>query len=265
MANAPSRHRTLSYESVPPLAWITLNRPHADNRVDHLMAQELREVFELLEQEAEVRVLVIVGTGGVFSRGREPLPPDVRQSGGDSVAQWMSQRRAAWALGSVSVPVLAALNGDALDHGLELALACDMRIACRAAVFGVTDVSRGVVPWDGATQRLPRLIGRSRALDMLLTSRLVPAEEALEMGLVNSVVEPADLLQTARQVAESMAAGAPIPSRYLKEAVNEGMDMPLEQGLRLEADLNILLQNTKDREEGIGAFLDKAVPSYRGE
>ena len=179
--------------------------------------------------------------------------------------RWVSQRRAASTLASVPIPVVAAINGDAVDHGLELALACDFRIACYGAQLGVTDVGRGVVPWDGATQRLPRLIGRSRALDMLLSSRLVSAEEALEMGLVNAVVAPSDLHQTTRQLAEIIASGAPIASRYAKEAVLGAMDLPLEQGLRLEADLNILLHSTKDREEGIRSFLDKAVPKYQGE
>ena len=229
------------------------------------MIQELREALALLEQHPQVRALVVTGAGETFSRGRESPPDSVQASGGDAVARWMTERRAASVLAAVPIPVVAALNGDAVDHGLELALACDVRIACKGARLGVTDVSRGVVPWDGATQRLPRLIGRSRALDMLLTSRLVSAEEALEMGLVNAVAEPEELMQTAQQVAASMSSGAPIASKYLKEAVLKGLDMPLEQGLRLEADLNTLLHSTSDRAEGIRSFLNKSVPEYRGE
>ena len=199
-------------------------------------------------------MLLVTGPHGGFSRRRETVPIEVRESGGDAVMRWVSQRRAASTLASVPIPVVAAINGDAVDHGLELALACDLRIACYGAQLGVTDVGRGVVPWDGATQRLPRLIGRSRALDMLLSSRLVSAEEALEMGLVNAVVAPSDLHQTTRQLAEIIASGAPIASRYAKEAVLGAMDLPLEQGLRLEADLNILLHSTKRPRGGHSFF-----------
>ena len=264
MVRATLKHRSLRYEASPPLAWVTLGRPGSDNLVDLLMTQELGEVADLLQQQPEVRVLVVTGAGKVFSRGREPLPDTERESGGDAVGRWMRDRRAACVLASLAIPVVAAINGDAVDHGLELALACDLRIASKTARLGVTDVSRGQVPWDGATQRLPRLVGRGRALDMLLTSRLVPADEALEMGLVNAVVGPDHLMEEAHQAAETLASGAPVASRYAKEAVLGGADMSLEHGLRLEADLNILLHSTQDRAIGIESFLHKTVPQYQG-
>ena len=255
----------LRYESAPPLAWITLSRPGQDNQVDLLTCQELRAVASRLEEEPRVRALVITGDGPVFSRGRAAVPPSVVQQGSGEVARWLAQRRAAAVLAGIPVPVVAALNGDAVDHGLELALACDLRIAQRGAFLGVTDVGHGCLPWDGATQRLPRLIGRSCALDMLLTSRLVPAEEAHRMGLVNAVVDVNALESTAREQAEAIAAGAPIASRYAREAVYAGMDLPLGQGLRLEADLGILLHGSRDRQEGIRSFREKRAPRHRGE
>lgn len=265
MFRTPFKSCLFHYEATYSLAWLSLDRLEEGNRIDPHMAQEIREVAELLQQ-CEARVLVVTGTASVFCCGREDTPIEVRRSGADTVAQWIAERRVADSLASLPMPVIAAINGDAIDQGLELALACDLRIACRDARFGVTDVcARGIVPWDGATQRLPRLIGRGRALDMLLTSRLVSAGEALEMGLVNAVVEPQDLESTARQLAEVIALGAPIASRYAKEAVLDGLDMPLGQGLRLETDLNVLLHSTRDREEGIHSFLDKTTPRFRGE
>ncbi len=242
------------------------------------MTQEFRLVAELLEETPEVRVLVVTGAGSVFSCGRGALPPlgngalgngasDGASDGasGEAIARCIDAHRAASVLASIPLPTIAAINGHAMDHGLEVALACDLRIACENAQLGVTDVGKGRVPWDGATQRLPRLVGRSRALDMLLTSRIVSADEALDMGLVNAVVAPDDLRTTAQQVAEAMASGAPIASRYAKEAVFHGLDVTLEQGLRLEADLNILLHSTADRSEGIRSFLSKDSPMFRGQ
>ena len=265
MSQKPFKSCLFHYEAAYSLAWLCLDRLEEGNRINLQMAQEVREVAGLL-QLCDARVLVVTGTGSVFSCGREDAPLEVRRSGADSVAHWIAERRVADSVASLPMPVIAAINGDAIDQGLELAMACDLRIACRDARFGVTDVcARGIVPWDGATQRLPRLIGRGRALDMLLTSRLVSAGEALEMGLVNAVVEPQDLESTARQLAEVIALGAPIASRYAKEAVLDGLDMPLGQGLRLETDLNVLLHSTRDRDEGICSFLDKTAPEFRGE
>ena len=271
MASATFNPRSLSYEVSPPLAWVTLNRPDCNNRVDIQMTQELRHVALLLEETPEVRVLVVTGAGSTFSCGREPLLPlgngssgDERASG-DAISRCIVERRAASVLASLPLPTIAGINGHAMDHGLELALACDLRIACEGARLGVTDVGKGRFPWDGATQRLPRLVGRSRALDMLLTSRLVSADEALEMGLVNAVVKGDGLASTVRQWADTIASGAPIASKYAKEAVLHGLDTTLEQGLRLEADLNILLHSTADRSEGLSSFLYKTTPRFRGE
>lgn len=265
MASTTFNPNALTYDIRPPLAWLTLNRPDFDNQADLPMTQELRLASELLDETPEVRVVVVTGAGSVFSCGREPLPLPGDGVTGDAMAHHIAERRAASVLASMRLPTIAAINGNALDHGLELALACDLRIACENALLGVTDVAKGRVPWDGATQRLPRLVGRSRALDMLLTSRTVSADEALDMGLVNAVVDSDDLMTTVRQVAEAMASGAPIASRYAKEAVLQGLDITLEQGLRLEADLNILLHSTADRSEGIRSFLAKDSPKFRGE
>jgi enoyl-CoA hydratase/carnithine racemase len=151
-----------------------------------------------------------------------------------------------------------------LGLGLEIALSCDIRITSEKARFAMTQVIEGFIPTDGGTQRLSRIIGRGKALEMLLTADAISAAEALEIGLVSKVV-PADALTgEVTKLAETIASKGPIALRYLKEAVLKGMDMTLEQGLRLEADLYFLLHTTSDRMEGIKSFLEKRPPEYKG-
>ena len=162
-------------------------------------------------------------------------------------------------------PVIAALSGDALDQGLELALACDVRVASLDARLGMTQLARGLLPWDGGTQRLPRLVGRAAATEMLLTGATLDAARALEIGLVNESVDPDRVAERAAEIAATVASHGPIAARYTKELVHDGLDMTLDQGLRLEADLNFLLQSTADRAEGVASFLERRGAVYRGE
>jgi enoyl-CoA hydratase/carnithine racemase len=169
-------------------------------------------------------------------------------------------------LAGLPIPVIVSVNGDALDHGLELALAGDLRISAEGARFGLTDLSRpGCFPWDGGTQRLPRLVGPAWASDLILTSRTISSAEALHIGLVNRVVPSGELAQETRRLAGAIAAGGPIAARYAKEAVTGGADLSLAEGLRLEADLNIILQSTDDRAEGIRSFADRRSPRFTGQ
>ena len=258
-------YKTLKYRSSPPIVVVTLNRRRASNRVNLAMALELRQVCQRLREEEKAYIVVLTGSGKVFSSGRETLSFSRGTRGVYTPMEWLVLHRAASALAMVEAPLIAAINGDAIDQGLELALACDLRIAAKGARLGFTDLTRGVIPWDGGTQRLPRLVGRARTLQMMLTSRLMDAEEACGAGLVNLVVEPERLMGRAEELALEIASGAPIAARYAKEAVLKGMDMTLQQGLRLEADLNVILQSTADRAEGLRSFLEKRKPEFRGE
>ena len=257
-----TNYKTLEYTIEPPLALVTLSRPRASNRINLDMALEIRQVCDQLRSQEDIRVLVVTGQGKAFSSGREPIEP---AGSGYTPLEWLQIHKAAGPLARIPIPTIAAINGDAIDHGLELALACDLRIAASEARLGLTDLSKGIVPWDGGTQRLPRLVGRTRALEMLLTSHLLNAEEACRWGLVNMVVEPEQLLSRAKEMALEVATGAPIASLYTKEAVLKGMDMTLAQGLGLEADLSIILQSTSDRAEGIRSFLERRSPDFMGE
>lgn len=249
------RFETIVVEQTDRIARITLGRVSSGNRIDERMASELREACDTLNREDSVWLLVITGAGEAFCLGTERSRP----------ATALESLRVASSIAAFEQPVIAALNGDALDQGLELALACDIRIASAEARLGLTQVESGAMPWDGGTQRLPRLVGRGRALEWVLAARVLEADEALKAGLVNEVVDGEAVSRRAQEIAFAIIEHGPIAARYLKEAVLAGMDGTLEQGLRLEADLNVILQSTDDRAEGIRSFPERRKPNYRGE
>ena len=257
----PYRRNAISYTTLKlardgHLCTVTLCRPAAGNRIDALMAAELRELAAELSADDSLRVVLLTGSGAVFSVGRDT----------PSASGGIEKLQAARAIASLSVPVVVALNGDATGHGLELALAGDLRVAAAHGKFGFSPPSADSFPFDGATQRLPRLVGPAWARDMLLTGRMLDAEEALTIGLVNRVAaEGEDVMQLARQLAGQIAEGSPLGARYVKEAIAAGMDMTLGQGLVLETDLNVILQSTADRAEGIASFLERREPEFTGE
>ena len=214
---------------------------------------------------------MVTGSGPCFSVGRHPLRAWDKGAESESQREPLSETldglRVADALAGLSLPTLAALNGDALGHGLELALAADLRLAADTARFGLAAPGGGDgpdFPWDGGTQRLPRLVGPAWALDLALTGRTLDATEALTLGLVNRVVPPAQLAAATEQLAQSVLAGAPVAAGYAKEAVGKGLDLTLEQGLRLEADLSVILHGTADRAEGIASFQEHRPPRFSG-
>jgi enoyl-CoA hydratase/carnithine racemase len=166
------------------------------------------------------------------------------------------------ALASLDRVLIAAIDGDCLSAGLELALACDIRLATPRSRFGFPEVSLGTIPSGGGTQRLPRIVGRAAALELLLLAEPIDAMEAFRIGLVNRVVN--DLGPALKEVTDLLLSRGPLGLRYAKEAISKGLDMMLDQGLRLEGDLNFLLQTTADRAEGVRAFLEKRQPQFKG-
>ena len=208
------------------------------------MSNALSSAYESIRENDSLRLLILTATGKVFSVDK------IGNSSGDSAKQ----------LSTLAIPVLVALNGDATGSGLELALAGDLRVCVPSAKFSFPGLERGAMPKDGGTQRLPRLVGPAWAKDMLLTGRSVDANEALSIGLVNRVSE--DITETIAELSAQITGGSPIGVRYAKEAVGKGIDLTLEQGLRLEADLNVILQSTSDRSEGLRSFLEKRPPKF---
>jgi enoyl-CoA hydratase/carnithine racemase len=243
-------YSTIIYTVKDHVATITLNRPQAGNRLNLEMAQELDDVCRLINQDDDIYVVILSGAGDkAFCRGSQ-LEETVY--------------KAAAAVAAIEKPVIAAVNGDALGPGLELILSSDIRLAAARAKFGFPGVAKGLIPADGGTQRLPRIVGRGKALEMILTAETITAKEALEIGLISKIVPQEKLMAEADALAVTITAKAPVALRFIKEAVNKGLDLTLEQGLRLEADLYFLIHTTKDRTEGIKAFLEKRTPNFEG-
>jgi len=258
-------YEAIRYELADGVATITLNRPDVHNAMNERMREELTRCFGDLAQADAARVVVVTGAGErAFSAGadiREFVVPQV------PVRFRENRRRVDFraAMDRCGQPIIAAIRGWALGGGLELALACDIRIAAEDAQLGLTEVNLAIIPGGGGTQRLPRLVGRGKALEMILTGARVDAREALRIGLVERVVPTAEVLTAALGLARTLAERAPVALRYAKEAVVKGLALPLEDGLRLEADLSTLLRTTEDRVEGAKAFLEKRKPRFTGQ
>ncbi len=234
------------------VARLTLNRPEAGNAINLEVAQEIVSLSHRINQSDDIYVVIFTGAGGeAFCEGSE----EVFQEG-------LAPARA---VAGIERPTIAAINGKAYGIGLELALGCDIRLAVEGATFCLPQVAAGVIPYQGGTQFLPRIIGRGRALEMLLTAQVIDAAEAYRIGLVSQVLPSERLLPQVEEMARKMAASGPIALRFVKEAIHKGLDLTVEQGLRLEADLYLLLQTTADRTEGITAFLEKRTPRFKGE
>jgi len=257
-------YETILYAVDEQVATITLNRPDVHNAQNDTLRRELHQAFSALTTDDDVKVIVITGAGErAFSAGA-----DIREFVEPASPTQLRERRKRIEYRSVmdrcSQPIIAAINGFALGGGLELALACDIRIAAANATLGLTEINLAIIPGGGGTQRLPRLIGRGKALEMILTGARIPAAEALQLGIVERVVPAGEALKAAAELARTIAAKAPIALRYAKEAVVKGLGMSLEDGLRLEGDLSTLLRTTEDRVEGAKAFLEKRQPRWTG-
>lgn len=248
------------------IARITLNRLDFKNYVNLQMSQEINDICHQVNQDDDIYVAIITGTGDFFCSGNEfekSFQADKKQIHDDE--KIVEQFKVALSIANIEKPVIAAINGDALGQGLEIALACDIRIASQKARFGFPNIAAGLVPSDGGTQRLPRIIGKGKALELIFSADIISAEEALDIGLISKVVNAESLNVEVDTLAKTITTKAPIPLRYIKEAVNKGLDLTLEQGLRLEADLYFLLHTTSDRTEGIKAFQQKRTPEFKGQ
>ena len=262
-------YRHVIYESKEQIGWITLNRPEVMNAINQEMSGEIVSACRRAEEDESVRLVILKGAGEkAFSAGM-----DLKERAEKTFS--VIERRQlkvipgainmpTQAVAAITKPTIAAVNGYAVGGGLEIALACDIRIASEDAKLGLTEVRRGMLPGSGGTQRLSRIVGVAKALEICLSGQLVDAEEALRIGLVNEVVRREELLAAAERLAQAMLKGAPISIRFIKEAIYKGMELPLDQGLRLEADLSALIATTEDCKEGPRAFAEKREPVWKG-
>ncbi len=241
------------------IVMITLNRPDSKNAINTQMVAELEYIRNEISSDNDIRVVIITGKE-TFCTGTDAEEFSLA----DNKAEVLQQLSISSIVAGLDRPTIAAINGEAFGQGLELALACDLRICTETARFAMNHMAYGNIPWDGGTQRLSRLVGRGKAIEMILTGDVIDAREAHRIGLVNKVVPPQELLAVVMDMAKEIASKGPIALRYAKEAVHKGMDLTLEQGLRLEADLYFLLHTTRDRTEGIRAFQEKRSPQFEG-
>ena len=257
-------YATLRYETDGPLAVLTLQRPERLNAISREMVAELADVVAGLENDEAVRVLIVTGAGRAFCAGAD-IKERAEQAEDMAVQRTSAQLsptfRRLERLRQVSI---AAVNGPAAGGGLELAMACDLRIAASGATVALPEVALGILPGAGGTQRLPRLIGPARAKEMMLFGRFVDAETALAWGLVNAVVEPAQLMTEARTWAERLIEAPPLSIAAIKAAVDVAMSTDLDAGLEHEQRASASLAATEDRREGYAAFAEKRKPHFTG-
>jgi enoyl-CoA hydratase len=254
----------VKYETRGPIAVITVNRPDKLNALNADTVGELREAARRAASDDSVRAVILTGAGEKsFVAGADiaelarmtPLSGiDVSRQGQDALRFLETMRK----------PVIAAVNGFALGGGLELALACHIRIASENAKFGLPEVKLGIIPGYGGTIRLPRVVGRGRALELMLTGEMIDAQEAFRIGLVNRVHPQSELLAAAEALAIKIAGNGPVAVALAIESVDSGYHSTTEDAQRLEANLFGLLASTEDMREGMGAFLEKRKPNFSG-
>ena len=255
---------TLLLEHDGAIAIVTINRPHVLNALNSQTIDELRRAILDLQRDESVRVVVLTGAGNkAFVAGADinELAVQTPTSGRDHA---LTGQHVFDLVENMGKPVLAAINGYALGGGCELAMACTLRLAADTAKLGQPEIALGLIPGYAGTQRLPRLVGKGRAMEMILTGTPIGAEEALRIGLVNRVCPAAELMAAARALAHQLAAAAPIAMRYIINAVNKGVEMSFVEASQYEATLFGLVASTDDMREGTAAFLQKRKPEFKG-
>ena len=257
-------YENLLYEKRDGIGFITFNRPKVLNALNHKTMEELRDILIAAREDAAVRVLILTGAGEKsFVAGADiaELAVQTPVSGKDTAGFGQGVLQL---LETIGKPSIAAINGFALGGGCEVALACSIRLASKTAKLGQPEVKLGIMTGYGGSQRLTRLCGKGVAYEICLTGEMFPAEEALRMGLVNHVYEPADLLPAAEALAKKIIANAPLSVKFTMEAIERGTQMPLAEGQYLETTLFGVLAATEDMREGTRAFLEKRPAQFRG-
>lgn len=260
-----SGYETLIYQKEESMGIVTLNRPERMNALSFQLKEEVSALFDDMEKDEEVKVVILTGGEKVFSAGA-----DIKERRKVQLSQsefYFAQRKSQdfyTRINEFEKPVIGAISGVAIGGGCELALVCDLRIASDTARFGQPEVKIGVIPAAGGTQRLPRLIGVTKAKELLFTGDSIDAQEAYRLGLVNKVVPVDQLMEEAKALAKKLIDNPPLSIKYAKRAVNVGMELDMVSALDYEAQCASILYASEDRKEGMKAFAEKRKPVFKG-
>jgi enoyl-CoA hydratase len=258
-------YETLIYEKEEGIGIVTMNRPDRLNALSFKLKEELAAVFDAMERDEAVKVVILTGGKKAFSAGA-----DIKERSTVQMSQpqyYFNQRKTHeffCKIENFEKPVIAAVGGVAVGGGCELALVCDLRIASETARFGVPEVKIGVIPAAGGTQRLPRIIGMTKAKELLLTGDFIDAQEAYRVGLVNKVVPVDQLMEEAKALAQKLMNNPPLSVKFAKRAVNVGMQLDMASALDYEAYCSAIVASSEDRIEGFKAFVEKRKPVFKG-
>lgn len=245
------------------IALITINRPKSLNALNAETLKELGSVISLVKDDKEIKAVIITGAGRAFVAGADI--PEMRDLNTIEGREMSILGQSVFSnIENMEKPVIAAVNGFALGGGCELAMACDIRIASSSAKFGQPEVNLGILPGFGGTQRLPRLIGKGMAKYMIFTGEMIDANEALRIGLVEKVVSPEELINTAKSVAKVITSKSPVSIKLAKHAINNGLNVDLNTGLALEKEEWSICFSTQDQKEGMTAFMEKRPANFQG-
>lgn len=254
---------TVQLKKEPPLGWIYLNRPDKLNAINEQLMKDLRQAVDELVADDQIRVIIITGLGKAFCAGA-----DISQFKTlNGLTAWEFAKKGRELMDYIEnlpKPTIAMINGYALGGGLELAMACDIRIAAEEAQVGLPEITLGIYPGFGGTQRLIRLIGKGKAMEMMMTGDRIPAREAERLGLVNKVVPLTELEKETRNFAIKLAEKPPVALKLVKLLVNQGLDIPILAGLNMESLGWGVVLSTEDAKEGVNAFFEKRKPNFKG-
>jgi enoyl-CoA hydratase/carnithine racemase len=253
------------YEKQDALAYVTVNRPKVLNALNTPTWKDLRRAFEDARDDSVVRGVILTGAGDKAFIAGADISELAHVSAVEAEESSRSGQEVLDLIENLGKPVIAAINGFALGGGCETAMACTIRIAVDTAKFGQPEVTLGLVPGGGGTQRLPRLVGKGRALQLILSGEMIGAQEAWRIGLINEVVPAAALITRAEAILKKISSNAPIAVKFALEAANKGVETSQSEGLLLEASYFGLCAATEDKKEGTTAFLEKRAPQFRGQ